>query len=58
MIVLDEMDRKAWAGCIVDDMPESHALPDGVTLEPRTWYDWPQGTRECFDRLLARCGGK
>jgi hypothetical protein len=57
MISLDELERRAWAGCIVDDMPECHALPDGETVEARTWFKWPQHAVETFARLLAMCGG-
>lgn len=58
MIHLDELDSKAWAECVVDDMPEIHALPDGVTLEARTGFRWPRHAVECFDRLLGLCQGK
>lgn len=59
MIVLDEMDSKAWAGVEVDDTPEP--LRDPVTMgygaagpavKARKLFQWPQETVERFGRLL------
>jgi hypothetical protein len=58
MILLDELDRKAWAGCIVDDLPECHALLDGNVQEGRTWFKWPPATIKTFERLLGLCRDK
>lgn len=56
---LDELDRRAWAGAQFDDDPGPLRDPvamaygaDGPPLATRKWYDWPQQTRDTFDRLL------
>ena len=48
---LDELDRRAWADAIVDDIPEEHAQESHARPEP---FRWPRRTIETFARLLER----
>lgn len=48
---LDELDYRAWAGAIVDDIPEEHAQDGHARPEP---FRWPGRSIEAFARLLER----
>lgn len=48
---LDELDHRAWAGSIVDDIPEEHAQESHARPEP---FRWPRRAVETFARLLGR----
>jgi hypothetical protein len=49
VICLDELDYRAWAGAVVDDLPEEHAQDGAV---PAASFSWPRRTVETFARLL------
>lgn len=48
---LDELDYRAWAGAIVDDIPDEHAQDGHARPEP---FRWPRRAIEAFARFLER----
>ena len=52
MILLDEIDRRAWAGAIVDDCPQDVDEPIRAMETPAVAQNWPQRSRDVLARLL------
>ena len=52
MILLDEIDRRAWAGAIVDDCPQDVDEPKRAMMPPVAPRNWCQHGRDVLARLL------
>ena len=51
--MLDELTFRDWAGCVVSDDPEIHALAGEVPAEPQTLGGWIVDMAEKLERLLG-----
>lgn len=51
MILLDELDRRAWAGAIVDDSPQDVDEPIRAMTPPRVTFRWSQYAHDLLERL-------
>lgn len=49
---LDEIDRRSWAGAIVDDCPQDVDEPVRAIEPPSAAQSWPQRSRDVLARLL------
>ncbi|MCH9835403.1 hypothetical protein K0U83_07055 [bacterium] len=54
--MIDELTFRDWAGCVVSDDPEIHALAGETPVEPQTLAGWITDMTEKLEWLL--CGSK
>ena len=56
--MIEELTLRDWAGCVVTDDPEIHALPSCMAQEPRTLGGWIDDTITRLERLLGASSDK
>lgn len=51
--LIDELTFRDWAGCVVSDDPEIHAMAGEMAVEPQTLGGWINDMAGKLERLLG-----